>query len=94
MQPERDKQRLFHHVPVGQPPFIMPHSSWLCFCGGETLIAMEGGQSWPQPPFRRPSRLKAVPKGDPRAELPAPQFVAESVVLRSPRSIRCRQWLG
>jgi len=59
MQPERDKQRLFHHVPVGQPPFIMPHSSWLCFCGGETLIAMEGGQSWPQPPFRRPSRLKA-----------------------------------
>jgi len=59
MQPEGDKQRLLNRVPMGQPPFIMPHSSWLCFCGGEILIAREGGQSWPQPPIRRPSRLKA-----------------------------------
>ena len=36
---------------------------------------LEGGQSWPQPPFRR-RRLKAVPRGDPRAGLPALQLAS------------------
>ena len=31
-----------------------------------------GSQSWMQPAFSRPSRLKGVPRGDPRARLPAP----------------------
>jgi hypothetical protein len=59
VQAERDEQGLVDYVPMGQPPFIVPHSCFLCFGGGETLTALWGGQSWPQPPFRRPSRLKA-----------------------------------
>ncbi len=52
MQSERHKQRLLDYVPMGQSPFIAPHSCLLCGDGGETLTAL-------QPPFRRPSRLKA-----------------------------------
>jgi hypothetical protein len=35
MQPEGDEQRLFDHVPMGQPPLIMPHTSSRCFRRGE-----------------------------------------------------------
>jgi hypothetical protein len=59
VQPERDKQGLLDHVPMWQAPFIVPHSSSRCIDGGKILKNLEGGQSWPQPPFRRPSRLKA-----------------------------------
>jgi hypothetical protein len=52
MQSERHKQRLLDYVPMGQSPFIAPHSCLLCGDGGETLTAL-------QPPFRQPSRLKA-----------------------------------
>jgi hypothetical protein len=68
VQPESDKQALLHYIPMGQTPFIM-HTSSLCPEGEEILKDLWGGQSWPQPPFRRPepaeSRLRAI--------LPAPR---------------------
>jgi methylmalonyl-CoA mutase len=39
----------------------------------ERLGVTEGGQSWPQPPFRRPEPAESRPQRGPRAELPAPQ---------------------
>jgi hypothetical protein len=48
MQSESDEQGLLDYVPMGQPPFIMPHTSSWCINGGEILT-----------PFRQPSRLKA-----------------------------------
>jgi hypothetical protein len=45
MQSERDKQGLVDRIPMGQPPFIMPHTSMWCAGDRETLTA--------------PSRLKA-----------------------------------
>jgi hypothetical protein len=59
MQSERHKQGLVDQVPMWQPPFIMPHTFCSCSSDGKTLRDLWGGQSWPQPPFRRPSRLKA-----------------------------------
>ena len=47
----------------GRPqPHAMQYKSW-------------GGQSWPQPPFRRPGPAESRPQRGPRAELPAPQSV-------------------
>jgi hypothetical protein len=40
VQPEGDKQGLLKHVPMGQPPFIMPHSPTWCFGDRETLAAL------------------------------------------------------
>jgi hypothetical protein len=43
---------LFDCVPMGQPPFVMPHTSSWCFDGG-ILKKLWGGQSCPQPAFSR-----------------------------------------
>jgi len=60
VQSERDKQRLFHYVPMGESPFIMAHTRFLWIGREEALTELLwGGQYWPQPPFRRQSRLKA-----------------------------------
>jgi hypothetical protein len=40
MQAERDEQGLLDDVPMGQPPFVMPHTSLWCWDGGETLAAL------------------------------------------------------
>jgi len=40
VQPEGDEQGLPDYVPVGRPPFVMPHTSWWCFGGGEILGAL------------------------------------------------------
>jgi hypothetical protein len=39
VQSECHEQGLVDYVPMGQPPFIMPHSWFLCVGGGETLTA-------------------------------------------------------
>jgi hypothetical protein len=33
VQPEGDKQGLVDYIPMGQPPFVMSHTSWRCICG-------------------------------------------------------------
>jgi len=58
-QSERYKQRLLDYVPMGKSPFVMTHTCLLCSGGRDALRNLEGGQYWPQPPFRRPSRLRA-----------------------------------
>ncbi len=52
VQSGSDEQRLFDYVPMGQPPFVMPHTSSWCFDGG-ILKKLWGGQSCPQPAFSR-----------------------------------------
>ena len=60
VQSERDKQRLLDYVPMGESPFIMAHTRFLWIGREEALTELLwGGQYWPQPPFRRQSRLKA-----------------------------------
>jgi len=39
VQSEGDEQGLVNYVPMGQPPFVMAHSSSWCVGGGETLTA-------------------------------------------------------
>jgi len=58
MQSKSDKEGLVGSVPMGQPAFIVPHTSSWCL-NGPYILNLEGGQSWPQRPFRRLSRLKA-----------------------------------
>ena len=52
VQSERDKQRIPGHIPMGQSPFIMPHTPSWCGESGGILRGL-------QPPFRQPGRLKA-----------------------------------
>jgi hypothetical protein len=40
VQAERDEQGLLDYVPMGQPPFVVPHTSLWCVSGGETLAAL------------------------------------------------------
>ena len=40
MQSEGDEHGLLDYVPMGQPPFIVPHTSLWCVSGGETLAAL------------------------------------------------------
>ena len=69
MQPECDKQSLLDYVPVGQPPFIMPHTCFLWLEAGETLTEFVGRPILAAAAFQaaKPakSRLRAI--------LPAPQ---------------------
>jgi hypothetical protein len=70
LQSEGDEQRLIDYIKMGQPPFIMPHTSSWCVGGGEILKKLWGGQSCPQPAF---SRLWP-PERRLRPGLAAPQF--------------------
>lgn len=58
VQSKGDKEWLVDSVPMGQAPFIVPHTSSWCL-NGPDILNLWGGQPWPQPPFRRLSRLKA-----------------------------------
>jgi len=41
VQAEGNEQRLFDYIPMGQPPFVMPHTSSWCASGGEILTSFQ-----------------------------------------------------